>query len=215
MREFEHLLQIAGRLLGPKGCPWDQKQTLSTLQTYLLEEVHELIEAIDLRDPQHIMEELGDVFYALVFIGKIGEKENLFSLDEVLKQVNEKLIRRHPHIFSDEKVETADDVLRNWEAIKKKEKGRKSIFDGIPPTLPMLAKSQKIIDKLRRSQSKLAPEISLNLSLSEEEIGRRLWAVVADAQSVGIDAESALRRYCSQIEKKYNALNKEKENTGE
>jgi MazG family protein len=208
MHEFDDLLQIADRLLGPNGCPWDQKQTLFTLQTYLLEEVHELIEAIDLKDPQHTIEELGDVFYALVFIGKIGEIENLFSLEEVLKQVNEKLIRRHPHIFSDEKVETADDVLRNWEAIKKKEKERKSIFEGIPPSLPMLAKSQKIIGKLRRSKSTLAPEVIQKKAISEEDIALRLWSIVSEAESAGIDAESALRRYCGQIEKKYHELSR-------
>ena len=199
---FDELLDIADRLLGPNGCPWDRKQTLFSLQAYLLEEMHELIEAIDSKEPKHITEELGDVFYALVFIGKIGENEHLFSLDEVMKQINEKLIRRHPHIFANVKVDSVDDVLKNWELIKKNEKDRKTILDGIPPTLPLLPRCQKVIEKLRRSKSSLAPQPSPN-EISDASIGEELWILVAQAQSAGIDAEGALRRHCSLIEKKF------------
>jgi tetrapyrrole methylase family protein / MazG family protein len=188
--------------LGPQGCPWDQKQTLFTLQTYLLEEAHELIEAIDTRDSKHIVEELGDVFFSLVFIGKIGEKEKLFTLDEVLKEICEKLIRRHPHIFANEKIHSVDDVIKNWEIIKKKEKERKTILEGIPSTLPILTRCQKVIEKLRRSKSSLVSESS-SKDVTEEEIGRRLWELVAQAQGAGIDAEGVLRRYCNETEKEF------------
>jgi tetrapyrrole methylase family protein / MazG family protein len=185
---------------------------LFTLQAYLLEEVHELIEAIDSQDSGHIVEELGDVFYAMIFIGKIGEKNQLFTLDEVMKQINEKLIRRHPHIFANEKIDSVDDVLKNWESIKKKEKERKSILDGIPSTLPVLARCQKVIEKLRRSKSSLLPQPPLN-EFSDAQIGERLWELVAQAQSSGIDAEGALRRFCSRMEKQFRE-GKEK-NTGD
>lgn len=191
--------------MGSGGCPWDQKQTLFTLQAYLLEEAHELIEAIDSQDPGHIVEELGDVFYSLVFIGKIGEKEKLFTLEEALKQINEKLIRRHPHIFANEKIHSVDDVLDNWEKIKKKEKERQTILDGIPSTMPIMARCQKVIDKLHRSKSPLAPKSSSESS-SEEQIGQSLWSLIAQAQSAGIDAEGALRRYCSKVEKTFKSL---------
>ena len=204
MNELMNLLQIADRLLGPGGCPWDQEQTLSTLQTYLLEETHELIEAIDSNDPKKIVEELGDVLFTLVFIGKLGEKEHLFTFEEAEKLECEKLIRRHPHIFAKEKVDSVDDVLRNWEKIKKEEraeKGRKTILDGIPPTLPMLARAQKMILKLRRTKSPLAPALT-NQKMSESEIGQRLWDLVGVAETSGVDAESALRHVCRQIEEK-------------
>lgn len=206
IKTFDDLLDIADRLLGPGGCPWDQKQTFSTLQAYLLEEAHELIEAMDSLESQQIVEELGDVFYALVFIGKIGEKEKLFTLDEVMKQVNEKLIRRHPHIFANEKVHSVEEIVQNWEIIKKKEKERKTILDGIPPTLPLLARCQKVIEKLRRSKSSLISETSAK-EITEEEIGKSLWSLVATAQGAGIDAEGALRRYCKQIESQYRMKN--------
>ncbi len=209
IKTFDDLLNIADRLLSPGGCSWDQKQTLFTLQAYLLEEAHELIEAIDSRESQHIVEELGDVFYALVFIGKIGEKEKLFTLDEVMNQINKKLIRRHPHIFANEKVHSDEEIVKNWEIIKKKEKERKTILDGIPPTLPLLARCQKVIEKLRRSKSSLVSESSPK-EITEAEIGQCLWSLVATAQGSGIDAEGALRRYCNHIESEYR-----KKNTGE
>ncbi len=200
-----NLLKIADRLLGPGGCPWDQEQTLLTLQTYLLEEAHELIEAIDSNDPKKIVEELGDVLFTLVFIGKLGEKQNLFTFEEAEQHECEKLIRRHPHIFANEKVESVDEVLRNWEKIKKDEradKGRETILDGIPPTLPILARAQKIILKLRRAKSSLVPEKS-EKKQTESEIAQRLWDLVSEAENSGVDAESALRRFCRQIEEKH------------
>jgi tetrapyrrole methylase family protein / MazG family protein len=204
MDDFNKLLSITDRLLGPGGCPWDQQQTLRTLETYLLEEAHELIEAIDSNEAGKIVEELGDVLFTLVFIGKIGEKEKLFSFDQAVRGEIEKLIRRHPHIFAEKKVESVDDVLRNWEAIKKEElekKGRKTILDGIPATLPALSRAQKVIEKLKRSKSPLAPKPDLKNS-TEEEIGERLWHLVAEANCSKVDAESALRRYSAQVEKK-------------
>jgi MazG family protein len=152
MEKLDRLLEVADTLLGPNGCPWDLQQTLQSLQPYLLEEAHELIESIDLKDPVKMREELGDVFYTLIFIAKLGEKEGFFTLSESLESITEKLIRRHPHIFSDCKVEGADEVMRNWEAIKKKE-GRKTLFEGIPPTLPSLSRAQKMIAKLLRVSS--------------------------------------------------------------
>ncbi len=148
MKEFESLLQIADRLLAPEGCPWDREQTLFTLEPYLLEETHELIEAIDQQSGSKMAEELGDVVYALIFIAKLGEKEGKFTLAEALRQVSDKLIRRHPHVFGEKKFESTDEIVKNWEAVKKSE-GKKSPIDGIPPTLPALSRAQKIIHKLK------------------------------------------------------------------
>ncbi len=120
MKEFDDLLLVANTLLGPEGCPWDRKQTMHSLQTYLLEETHELMEAIDSKDIKKMEEELGDALYTLIFTAKLAEKENLFSLSQVMCLVKEKLIRRHPHIFGNVKAESAEEVMRNWEEIKKK-----------------------------------------------------------------------------------------------
>ncbi len=196
MEEFRTLLGIADQLLGPQGCPWDREQTFFTLQPYLLEETHELIEAIDLKDPSKISEELGDVLYALIFIAKLGEKEGSFGLADSIRTVSEKLIRRHPHVFGDQKISSSDEVVTNWEEVKKKE-GKKSPIDNIPPTLPALARAQKIIHKLRRQKSTIIEEkISDNL-------GQRLWDLVKEAEEKGVDAESELRRICSGYEEKH------------
>jgi tetrapyrrole methylase family protein / MazG family protein len=192
------LLHIADRLLGPGGCPWDQEQTLLTLQKYLLEEAHELIEAIDRDDSNQIVEELGDVLFSLIFIAKLGEKANRFSFVDAVKCVSEKLIRRHPHIFANEKINSIGDIVQNWESIKKKEKERKSPLEGIPPTLPSLALGQKMIERLQRHKSSLAPAAVSKIA-TEEEVAQRLWELLAVAQNSGVDAESALRRYCQKL----------------
>lgn len=200
MREWNDLLIIADRLMGPQGCPWDREQTLFTLQPYLLEEVHELIEAIDLLDSQKISEELGDVFYALVFVAKLGEKEKKFSLSEALRLVSEKLIRRHPHVFGEVKAETSEEIVRNWEEIKRKEfKERKHILDGIPSTLPSLARAQKIIIKMKRAGKAFAsPSFE-----TEEDLGEAFWELLAAAESKGWNAEDLVRRTASRYEKAF------------
>lgn len=193
---FQNLISIADRLLGPDGCPWDLEQTFFTLEPYLLEETHELIEAIDLKDPSKIMEELGDVFYALVFIAKLGEKEGTFTLAESITSVADKLVRRHPHIFADAKITSTDDVVKNWEEVKKKE-GKRTPIDNIPPTLPSLSRAQKVIHKMRRHGSYVSQE------KNSDDIGQKLWNIVSEAESRGIDAESALRRISLEIEEKF------------
>lgn len=194
MTEYENLLQIADRLLGPNGCPWDLKQTFTTLQPYLLEEMHELIEAIDLQNEGKIVEELGDALYTLIFVAKLGEKQNLFTMDQAIQKVSEKLIRRHPHIFGNEKISSAEEVLSTWEKVKKQE-GKASPIADIPPSLPALARAQKVIHKLRRAKvAKIEEKIS-------DDIGQRLWELVKEAESMGIDAESALRRTSLAYEK--------------
>lgn len=195
MKEFEELLSIADRLLGPDGCPWDREQTFFTLQPYLLEETHELIEAIDQENPTKIKEELGDVLYALIFIAKLGEKEGKFKLEESIQQVAEKLIRRHPHIFGDQKISSPDDVVKNWETIKRLE-GKKSPISDIPPTLPALARAQKIISKMRKKKKEVIEE------KISDDLGQKLWDLVREAEIEGMDAESALRRTCLAYEEK-------------
>ncbi|HSX10848.1 MAG TPA: MazG family protein [Chlamydiales bacterium] len=196
MEEFKTLIGIADRLLSPEGCPWDREQTFFTLQPYLLEETHELIEAIDAKDASKISEELGDVLYALIFISKLGEKEGTFTLADAIRLVSEKLIRRHPHVFANKKISSTDEIVSNWEEVKKRE-GKKSPIDNIPPTLPALARAQKVIHKLKRAKS---PVIEETLG---EDLGQKLFDLVKEAEAQGLDAESLLRRTCQAYEEKH------------
>ena len=131
-------------------CPWDQKQTIHTLRAMTIEELYELVDAIDSNDWNGIKEELGDLFLHLVFYSKIGTEQNQFQLDEVLNGIAEKLIGRHPHIYGDVKVKDEEDVKRNWQKIKSAEgKSDKSILEGVPKSLPAIVKAQMKIENLR------------------------------------------------------------------
>lgn len=199
---MKELLDIADRLLGPGGCPWDREQTFFTLQPYLLEEVHELIEAIDSQEGKAIAEELGDVLYALVFVAKLGEKEKKFTWEEALDLVCKKLIRRHPHVFGEVEAKNSEEIIRNWEEIKKQEYAhRKHILDGIPASLPSLAKAQKIIQKIRRAE-KTNKNFSNEFD-TEEALGEKFWELLEIADSKGWNAEDVLRRTTQRREKAF------------
>jgi uncharacterized protein YabN with tetrapyrrole methylase and pyrophosphatase domain len=200
MELFDSLLQVAEKLLGPNGCPWDKTQTFLTLQPYVLEEAHEVIEAVDADDDRKIIEELGDLLYTVIFYGKLGEKNGRFSVEEIVKSIKEKLVRRHPHVFGDAKVQNTDEVIQNWEKIKaeeKKEEKKKSILDGIPPTLPAIVRAQKVLKRIRRSGSDLLEQTEKR---TEEEIGDQLLKLVLCAEASVVDAESALRRALTRLE---------------
>jgi uncharacterized protein YabN with tetrapyrrole methylase and pyrophosphatase domain len=206
MDQFDALLDVAEKLLGPSGCPWDQKQTFLSLQPYVLEEAHEVIEAVDADDNGKMIEELGDLLYTIIFYAKLGERAERFTMKEIVETIKEKLIRRHPHVFSDVKVENIDQVVKNWEAIKAEEKAKltlKSAPGGLPPTLPVLVKAQKILKRIQRSGSPLPCKESSDPSASEEQIGEQLLSVILCAEQNGIDAESALRRALLRLEETF------------
>jgi MazG family protein len=205
MDPFDSLLLIAEQLLGPDGCPWDRKQTFLSLQPYVLEEAHEVIEAVDADDDAKIIEELGDLLYTIIFYAKLAEKSGRFSIVQVVNAVREKLIRRHPHVFTQMKVEGEEEIVKNWEKIKAQEKAgspQTSILDGIPPTLPAAVRAQKVLKKLQRVGSSLAPKQDL-FSISEEEIGEGMLALILRAENSSVDAESALRRSLLRLEENF------------
>jgi uncharacterized protein YabN with tetrapyrrole methylase and pyrophosphatase domain len=207
MDQFDLLLHVAEKLIGPNGCPWDQKQTFLSLQPFVVEEAHEVIEAVDADDDQKIVEELGDLLYTIIFYGKLGEKLGRFTLEEIINTIREKLIRRHPHVFGEIKVENMEEIVKNWEAIKASEKGPNqppSVLDGIPPTLPLLIKAQKILKRIQRADASLLAK-QVPSQNPEEEMGNRLLALVLEAQQKGIDAESALRRSLTRLEVDFRA----------
>ncbi len=202
MEQFDSLLDVADQLLGPNGCPWDLKQTFSSLQPYVLEETHEVIEAVDADDDRKIAEELGDLLYIIVFYGKLAEKSGRFSMSDIISSIREKLIRRHPHVFADVKVAGTEEIIKNWEKIKAEEKGElkaPSVLDGIPPTLPSVVRAQKILKRIQRAGSTLAPKENPGL-VTEEEIGDQMLALILRAENSDLDAESALRRSLARIE---------------
>lgn len=199
-KELTALLETIDRLLGPDGCPWDKEQTLQSMRSSLVEEVYETIEAIDCNDNRMIEEELGDLLFLVFFLGRLAEKEGRFTLQDIAKHVDAKLIRRHPHIFGDAKVNNSEAVLRQWDEIKRTEKKHESVLDGIPKDLPTLARAHKAYKRMAKKG--FIPEKLVDGS-EEELAGDSLWLTVKDFASRGIEAEQALRKRLSQIERQF------------
>lgn len=147
---LRRLRQILEALLAPGGCPWDREQTPGSLADYLVEEVHELVEAIRSQKPKDIREELGDIFFLLLFVALLMERSGAFTLDEALDQAASKMVRRHPHVFAEAKFADLDALWVNWEKEKKKEKNGRGPFEGIPSGLPPLLKAYRIHSKAAR-----------------------------------------------------------------
>lgn len=231
--KFERLVEIMARLRGPEGCPWDREQDLDTLKPMLIEEVYEVVEAVDQRDYPGLAEELGDLMLHVVFHARLGEESDRFTIDDVLDGICEKLVRRHPHVFGDDDAADADQVLRNWEAIKKQEKEargqtsqeRPSVLDGIPTALPALHEAHKISSRVARVGfdwpdiegvfGKLDEEIdelreaiagpgdALSAKNIEAEVGDALFVLVNIARFLNVDSESALKRSNRKFQKRF------------
>lgn len=204
MDDFQSLIRIIERLLAPNGCPWDREQTLQSMRGALLEETSEVLEAIHLDENQKIEEELGDLLFNVVFLCKLAEKENRFTIQNVLHHINAKLIRRHPHIFGEAAVKNTEEVLQQWEEIKKAEKkqAQASVLDGIPKELPALSRAQKILKKIHKAGYPFPSTSHLN-DQNEEQMGQALSTLVIQANQQGIDAEQALRKFLALLEKEF------------
>ena len=214
LASINKLLEIVKILRGPNGCPWDKKQTFKTLTNQLLEEAHELADALRNERITDIKEELGDLLLMVVFISQIAEEQKLFNIKDVANIISDKLIRRHPHVFGNTKVKGVKEVLTNWEKIKKEEKKeRQSVLDGIPKTLPALVRAQRLqekaarfgfewptyhgaLEKVYEELDELKTKIENNSSQSnlEEELGDILFSLVNLARYFNISAEDALNK---------------------
>ncbi len=210
--KFKELIDIVKRLRAPNGCPWDREQTNASLLPYFLEEAYEVIESVDNENWPELKEEVGDILLHAVLQAVIAEENNHFSIDDSLANINEKLVRRHPHVFGDDKAEAPFHAKQNWEAVKHMEKKRKSRLDGVPVTLPALIRGQRLQqkasyagfdwDKVEEVWDKIHEEIlELKEAQSnstkehiEEEIGDVLFSVVNLARFLDISAEDALRK---------------------
>jgi len=210
LESFDALESIITRLRAPDGCPWDREQTHTSIKKHLLEECYEALQAIDEEDATALAEELGDLLLEVVLQAQIAKDNGEFTIHDVLRGINSKLIRRHPHVFGDGKASNSDEVLANWDKIKKTEHGDdRSVLEGVPKAMPSLARSQEIqgraarvgfdwpnidgvLDKVREEIGEFA-EAKSRAEL-EHEFGDILAALVNVARKTGIDSEAALRK---------------------
>ena len=194
--ELVRLQEVMHRLRSPGGCPWDAEQTHESLLKYLLEESYEFSEAVDEKDRVAMREELGDVLLQVYFHSAIAQEdsEDPFTIDDVARGISDKLIRRHPHVFTDSDV-TFDDVLENWEKQKREEKGRTSATDGVPLAQPAMALAAKLIYRADKYGYSLpvAHPVTIESDTDEAQLGALLLGIIDQAQKLGIDAEIALR----------------------
>jgi uncharacterized protein YabN with tetrapyrrole methylase and pyrophosphatase domain len=194
---IDDLLAVMARLRSPTGCPWDREQDHMTLRFHAVEEVYELLDAIEAGDEHEMAEELGDLLLQVVFHCQLAHERGAFDFDTVARNITEKLIRRHPHVFGDVKVKNVDQVWANWEQIKRAEKKgtkheRPSAFDGIPKHLPALLRTEKLVKKARKAHVlKAAP--AGKRTFSKRELAQQLFALAELAQHRGWSAEELLR----------------------
>lgn len=224
--KFQKLVEIMARLRGPNGCPWDREQNFDTIKAYTLEETYEVLDAIDRRDWDELREELGDFLLQAVFYAQMAEEQNLFGITDALDAINQKLIRRHPHVFGEETAETAGDVKRIWGEVKAAEKRQKGkdengLLASVPRAMPALVEAQQIasraagvgfdwdnaeqvIEKLHEELGELA-EARRGQSHEdlENEIGDLLFVLVNLSRFVKIDPEQALRRTNSKFRERF------------
>ena len=196
---IEDLLKVMAKLRSPTGCPWDREQSHLTLRRHAIEEVYELIDAIEARDDIEMAEELGDLLLQVVFHCQLARERGAFDFEKVTRHLVDKLIRRHPHVFGKTKVKNVDEVWANWEKIKKAEKDgthleRKSAFDGIPKHLPALLRAEKLLKKAKKvfADSHLAAAKKIKRPLTKAALAKELFDLTAFAQKRGWCAEELL-----------------------
>lgn len=226
-QKFERLVEIMARLRAPGGCPWDREQTFDTIKPYTLEETYEVLNAIDQRDWPELAEELGDLMLQCVFYAQMASEAGYFRIEDSLDAINEKLVRRHPHVFAGALAETPDDVKKRWDEIKAEEKARRNggpklLLDGVPRNQPALAEAAQISSKAARAgfdwdsvdqvMDKLDEEVrELHEARTgggtheeiEHEIGDMLFVIVNIARFLNVDPEQALRKSNAKFRKRF------------
>ena len=210
--ELQRLMEIMAHLRGPEGCPWDQEQTHETLTRCLVEEVSETLEAIDEKDMELLEEELGDLLLQVVFHAQIAKENGNFDMEDIARGISDKLVRRHPHVFGDEKgtIDQADQVVDRWEQVKAEEKKQKgesgdnsSIFKKLPPRLPALLFAYDIYKRAEKANVHTKMTLTekkidlLSQDLDEVKAGRALFELVAACRKSGLDPEASLRSFAS------------------
>lgn len=231
LEELSSLVEIMARLRSPDGCPWDREQTWESLRGYLLEEAHEALSALDARDFVELPEELGDLLFQIVFLSQIAAEEGRFTIQDVVRGISEKMLRRHPHVFGEAEAADSDAVLRQWEEIKAKEKPkRKGLLEGLPPSLPALATAQRLGEKASRVGfdwpgpepvvAKVEEELGeLKQALAQpgprdspavvEELGDLLFSVAMLSRQLGVDAEAVLAKANKKFRRRFGRMEAE------
>lgn len=210
MTPIDELRQTMARLRAPDGCPWDREQTHQTLARCLIDECSELLDTIDRNDIPHMREELGDVLIQVVFHAQLAAERGDFDFDDVAREINDKLVRRHPHVFGDHgKLDTAGEVITKWEQIKATEKKngpeQKGVFKEMPPRLPALMFAEAVMKQIEKKSLPADGVVDAAAikqradGLTEAEAGRRLFELAAACRQAGIDPEMALRKECDRV----------------
>lgn len=202
------LLAVMAKLRSPEGCPWDREQDHMTLRTHAVEEVYELMDAIEAGDDHEMAEELGDLLLQVVFHCQLARERGAFDFEQVARRITDKLIRRHPHVFGDVKVKDVAEVWANWEQIKRAEKAgtkhaRSSALDGIPKHLPALARAEKLVKKAKKAN--VLTEPARPSRLTRRQLAEQLFALAAAAQARGWSAEELLRAETQRRERQFRA----------
>jgi tetrapyrrole methylase family protein / MazG family protein len=209
--EFLRLIEIMRRLRAPDGCPWDREQTHESLRTYLIEETYEVLDTIDRQHYEELKKELGDLLLHIVFHAQLAAEEQLFSIQDVMREISDKLIRRHPHVFGDSKVDSSDEVLKQWEQLKLKERIRPRLLDGVPKAQPALNRAFRVQEKaagvgfdwpdvapvwskLREEIDEFQHEVERGDAVKmEHEFGDLLFSIVNLGRKLRLNPEDALR----------------------
>ncbi len=230
--KFQRLVEIMARLRAPGGCPWDRDQTFDSIKPYTLEETYEVLDAIDRRDWPNLAEELGDFILQAVFYAQMAAEESKFTIEDALDAINQKLVRRHPHVFADASAETARDVKRRWDEIKAEEKQSKGrpangLLADVPRALPALVEAQQIasraaavgfdwsnaaqvLEKLHEELAEFAEaQSSASREALEDEMGDLLFVLVNLARFVQVDPEQALRRANAKFRRRFGFIERE------
>jgi len=210
---IEELLKVMAKLRSPKGCPWDREQDHMTLRRHAIEEVYELIDAIEAGDDHEMAEELGDLLLQVVFHCQMAKERGAFDFENVARTITDKLLRRHPHVFGNVKVKDVDEVWANWEKIKRAEKhgtkhARHSALDGIPKHLPALLRAEKLVKKARKANL-LSATKPRNAKVSKAVLAGSFFDLAELAQSHGWSAEELLTDEIKRREKNFRKQEKQ------
>ncbi len=201
--ELIRLREVMDKLRSPGGCPWDAEQDHTSLLKYLLEESYEFIESVENNDRDAMQEELGDLLLQVYFHSRMAEEDSKqpFNIEDVAKSVADKLIRRHPHVFAGEVVDSSADVLENWEKQKAAEKGRTSAIDGVPLAQPALPLATKVLYRLKKLNYDLSVSepIKLKADVDQDQFGQILLGLITQAVDKGLDPEAALRQATKEL----------------
>jgi tetrapyrrole methylase family protein/MazG family protein len=226
---FLEVVKLMRDLRGEKGCPWDKEQNHESLRKYLVEEAYEVIDAINLKDDKALKEELGDLLLQVIFHAQIAEERGAFNISHVLESLRDKLRRRHPHVFGEEKLSTSKEVLKNWEKLKGEEK-KKGVLEGVPSFLPALMYAYQlqeraarvgfdwkevdsVWDKVKEEISELAEAVKKGEGI-EQEIGDILFSLVNLSRHLDIDPEIALKKACQKFMERFSLIEREAEKEG-